>query len=230
MKLKTLCAEEKDDVCVALTCAFVWNTVAFEVSWAHLTGSVWLRHTLLRTLPLLHLLLHPVFHPLPVFALLLVFMLFRLLPGLVVAGWRTLVPGDLRGHVSWRWCSNAGRGEHRWSWEKRRRLAEPLGHCGFLRVAVSPVVAGVIADIRQCFERARDVQHRERLGAGCRATFWHRNCHSSLCSTCLSSPIGGAELAIDRGCCSLAGKVWYSGLFVCKGVNEVSGRPFLAEK
>lgn len=102
-------------VCVALTCAFVWNTVAFEVSWAHLTGSVRLRHTFLTTLPLL--LLRPLSYPLPVFALLLVFMLFRLLPGLVVAGWWTLVPGALQDSVSRRWCADAGRGEHCWARE-----------------------------------------------------------------------------------------------------------------
>lgn len=60
----------------ALTCAFVWNTVAFEVSWAHLAGFVRLRQVLLTTLPLFLLLLLLLSHPLPVFVLLLVFMLF----------------------------------------------------------------------------------------------------------------------------------------------------------
>ncbi len=68
-------------VCEPLTCAFVWNTVAFKVSQARLTSSVRLRHSLLAALPLLLLL-----RPLSVFALLFVFMFFGLLPGLVVAG------------------------------------------------------------------------------------------------------------------------------------------------
>lgn len=216
--------------CSPLTCAFVSNTVAFEVSCAQLTGSAQLRHNTLATLPLLLLHLHPLLLLLPVFAFLLVFMFFWFLLGLVVAGWRTFVPRALEDCVPGRWCANAGCAKGRWAWKQWRRLAEPLRCCGFLRVTVSPIVAGVIADIRQCFERTRDVQHGELMDAGCHAAVWHRNRNSCLCSTCLPSPVGGAELAINWGCCSLAGEVWYSGLFVGKGVDEVSSRPFLTEK
>lgn len=212
--------------CVVVTCAFVWNTVAFEVSWVHFTCFIRLTNTLL-VLPLLifscFLLIFLIF------TLFLFFMLFWFLLGLAVEGW-TLVLGTIYNCVSGRGCANARCAKYRWSREKRRRLAEPLRHWCFLRVTISPVVAGVIADVRQSLERARDVQQRELLGAWCHATVWHRNRHSCLHSTRLSSSIRGAELAVNRTRRNLAGKVRYPGLFVDEGVDEVRSRSFLAKK
>lgn len=208
-------------MCVAVTCAFLWNTVAFEVSWAHFTGFIRLRRMLLVTLPLLLFFSRSLL----IFTFLLIFMLFWLLLGLVVEGWRTLVLSSPHDRVSRTWRGDPWRAKYCWSREDWRRLAEPLRHCYFLRVTISPVVTGVIADVRQCFERTRDVQHRKLLGAWCHATVWHRNCYS-----CLSSSIGGTELAINWGCCSLAGKVWYPRLFVGQRVDKVRSRSFLTKK
>lgn len=217
-------------VCMTLTCAFVWNSVAFHGFLAQLTRSVRLGHQTFVTLPLHLLRLRSPFLLFSVFAFLFVFMLFWLLPGLVAAGCRTTVLRALQDRVPRWWCASAGCWERYWAREQWRRLAEPLGSRCFLRVTVFPVMAGVIADIRQCFKRTRDVQHRELLDAGCHSSIWHGNSHPCLCSTCVSSPAGGTQFAIDRGCCSLAGEVWYSGLFVDKGVDKVSSRSFLKDK
>lgn len=183
------------------------------------------------TLSLLHLFLIYFWYsafvfalPLLLFALLLLFMFFGLLSGFAITGHETFVPGAIQKWVSRRRRADAGCSERcrkLWKW-----LAEPLRHGWLLRVTVSPIVAGVIADIWQCFERTGNVQHWKVLGAGRRPTIRHRN---SIClsSTCLSSPIGGVQLAIKSGCCSLAGEVWYSGLFVDERIDEVSSRSFL---
>lgn len=80
----------------AVTCAFLWNTVAFEVSWAHFTGFIRLRHVRLVTLPCFLFLPRPLF----IFTFFLVLMLFRLLLRLVVEGRGTLVLSSLYGCVS----------------------------------------------------------------------------------------------------------------------------------
>lgn len=69
---KTFCAEHYLSVCVTVTCAFVWNTVAFEVSPALLTGFIRFRHALLGTLPPLLLFSGSLL----IFTLLFIFMLF----------------------------------------------------------------------------------------------------------------------------------------------------------
>lgn len=195
--------------CVALTCAFIWNTGGFNISWAQLT--------------VLLALLHP-FLLLSVFVFPFLFMLFGLFPGLA-AGWKTRLLAARRDRATRRWCT--ARGGHRRAREHWRGLAEPLRGGQVLRVTVSPVMAGVIADVRQGFKWPRDVQHRELLGAGRRAAIRHRNCHSSLSSACLSSPAGKTKLAVDWRCHSLAGEVRYPGLFVGEGVDEVGGGSFL---
>lgn len=197
--------------CVALTCAFIWNTVGLNISWAQLTV-------------LLALLFHPRFLLLSVFIFAFLFILFRLFPGLA-AGWRACFLTSCRNRVSRRWCTACG--EHRRAGKHWRGLAEPLRGGRLLRITVSPVVAGVIADVWQCFKRPRDVQHGKLLGAGRCTAVWHRNRHSSLGSACLSSSTGKTKLAVNWRCHILVSEVWYSGLFVGEGINEVYSGSFL---
>ena len=197
---------------VALTCAFIWNTAGFNLSQAQLTA-------------LSALLLHLRFLLLSVFIFPFLFILFWLFPGLA-AGWRTcFLRRSRRDDASRRWCAACG--QHRWAGKHWRGLAEPLRGGRFLRITVSPVVAGVIADVRQSFKRPRDVQHRQLVGARRCAGVGHIDRPCSLGSACLSSSTGETELAINRRCRSLASEVWYSRLFVGEGIDEVCGGPFL---